>query len=363
MYELCNLKFEESFYKGEEIDGFWVTGLMKRAWASQLEVLYIIDRICKKHNLNWYADWGTLLGTIRHKGFIPWDDDVDICMKRKEYDLLMKFLPQELPEEYMILRPSEKDIHNNTMLRVINSSGVNFDHSFLQRYHGCPYVCGIDIFPLDIVPEDPTEWELLQKIIMIILNTDALRKADKFDEEEEEERLRQIEDICGVSINRDGDVHQQLILLVDALACSYSDDNSGYMINMWQYALGEGKGLLRCEWYDEKEYLPFENYDMPVPKHYHEVLNALFGEDYMTPIRGTAMHEYPFYRKQKEDIHKDRFNLKGYEKREEWVARQMGLDTTEVFEYRLDKEEEQSNTYIYFCQSQVISVTIPHNVD
>jgi lipopolysaccharide cholinephosphotransferase len=71
MYELCNLKFDESFYKGEEIDGFWVTGLMKRAWASQLEVLYIIDRICKKHKLDWYADWGTLLGTIRHKGFIP----------------------------------------------------------------------------------------------------------------------------------------------------------------------------------------------------------------------------------------------------------------------------------------------------
>ena len=75
----------DNFLEGEIRNSFYVESMMKKVWAAQLEVLHEIDRICKKHNITYFADWGTLLGAVRHKGFIPWDDDMDITMKRQDY--------------------------------------------------------------------------------------------------------------------------------------------------------------------------------------------------------------------------------------------------------------------------------------
>ena len=63
---------------------------MKCCWMAQLNVLENIDRICQKHNIQYQAEWGTLLGTVRHGGFIPWDDDMDISMKRPDYNKFLK---------------------------------------------------------------------------------------------------------------------------------------------------------------------------------------------------------------------------------------------------------------------------------
>lgn len=68
---------------------FEISAMMKRAWAAQMEVLEVVDEICQRNGLQYFADWGTLLGAIRHQGFIPWDDDIDICMKRKDYNQLI----------------------------------------------------------------------------------------------------------------------------------------------------------------------------------------------------------------------------------------------------------------------------------
>ena len=79
------LTFDDSYFLGETRDGFYIEPMMKCAWAAQLEVMCVIKQICEKYDIPYFAYYGTLLGTIRHKGFIPWDDDMDICMLRKDY--------------------------------------------------------------------------------------------------------------------------------------------------------------------------------------------------------------------------------------------------------------------------------------
>ncbi len=85
---------------------------LRKAQLRLLEMLIEIDKICKKHNIPYWIDGGTTLGAIRHGGFIPWDDDIDIALLRKDYLKLVKILGQELPENLALQNhKNEKHFH------------------------------------------------------------------------------------------------------------------------------------------------------------------------------------------------------------------------------------------------------------
>ena len=74
---------------------------LRKAQLRMLDILVEVDKICRKHNITYWLDFGTLLGAVRHKGFIPWDDDLDISVMRKDYKRLGKALQNELPEQFI----------------------------------------------------------------------------------------------------------------------------------------------------------------------------------------------------------------------------------------------------------------------
>ena len=90
------VRFDNSYFEDEVRSGFFVPGMMKRAWATQINVLKIVDDICKKYNIKYFAMFGTLLGAVRHKGMIPWDDNIDIAMLRPDY---IKFISDKEKEK------------------------------------------------------------------------------------------------------------------------------------------------------------------------------------------------------------------------------------------------------------------------
>ena len=88
----------ELFYD-EVRNGYYNPGIIKRAWAAQLEILATIDKICRKHKIRYYVDFGTLLGAVRENNFIAWDDDLDIMMLRDDFERFIKIVDKALPKE------------------------------------------------------------------------------------------------------------------------------------------------------------------------------------------------------------------------------------------------------------------------
>ena len=286
------LSFNDSYFLGETRDNFYIEPMMKCVWAAQLEVMCVIQQIYEKHNIPYFADWGTLLGAVRHKGFIPWDDDMDICMLRKDYNRFLKVAPKELPEEYHINSPYTKEEYSYVLSRVLNAHSISYDSSRLYRFHHCPYIVGIDIFPLDTLPADSNEEALLNQLVAILISA-----VGHYDDSPETiiKMIPELETLCGIKIKPQQSIKNQLLRIADALCQSYNDSDSNIITYVPENT--QKHIHLQKDWYQTCEYLPFENIILPVPKNYDAVLTTLYG-DYMTPVKSSAGHDYPFYKKQ-----------------------------------------------------------------
>ena len=115
------MQFPDKYFENEIREGFFVPSMVKRAWAAELEVLSEIDKICQKYNIQYFAEWGTLLGAVRHNGFIPWDDDLDIGMKRADYERFLAAAEKELPTGYKINNCRTRDDFWLFLARVMNT--------------------------------------------------------------------------------------------------------------------------------------------------------------------------------------------------------------------------------------------------
>lgn len=154
-----NIEIPEQFYLEEDRDGYRVSSEMKRIWAVELDLLSAFDEVCRKNEITYYASGGTILGAVRHKGYIPWDDDIDLMMHREDYDKLCAIGPEAFRYPYFF-QTQETDrfyFRGHAQLRNSETTGI----LKVEKDSNLKYNQGIfiDIFPLDNVPDESEERE------------------------------------------------------------------------------------------------------------------------------------------------------------------------------------------------------------
>lgn len=215
------MKFEREFFYDEVQDGFYIPGIMKRAWGAELTILSELDRICNQYDIPYYADGGTLLGAVRNGQFIPWDDDIDIMMLRKDYDKFKEVLKDELAKELSLYTLETQDNHYS-FFTTLSTHDVDVHSGLLRKYREYPFIASVDIFVIDELSKKPEEEERRKRVLMgflAILN--RLKKNPEKDDTFHEE-LKKLENLISVHFDRDLPLERQLYREIEKELIQYN---------------------------------------------------------------------------------------------------------------------------------------------
>lgn len=269
----------KEFFEEEVRWDYLVTKKQKRVWAKELEILLYFDEICRKHNLKYHLDCGTLLGAVRHKGFIPWDDDIDVTMCRPDYEILKAVMAEEIREPYFF-----QTVYSDSILfhfaKIRNSETTAIEEKFCSENppHQGIY---IDIFPLDATfVEENTPYERMERELWFLMT--------------EPEKVKKAME-KGVPFFLPYDMLHEFLQMSIRERMRYFE---GLFINNYEKSdkiaptmsvVSGSKFMFEKSWYEDVVYLSFEGYDFPVPMGYEEVLKRRYG-DYMTPVMNQTLH-------------------------------------------------------------------------
>ncbi len=292
-------------YLEEEIrEGFCVSSRIKHTWAAQLKILSMVAEICRRHDLKWYVENGTFLGTVRHRGYIPWDDDLDISMPREDYDRLWPLLLQELPPYFHIREQMVEPGYYCPWGSVRNRRSIDIGGrdpmaaAITKEYYDWPFVAGIDIFPLDHIPADKTESEIqsawYRALHDILINYKACEEQGEL-----EYAAQTLEQAMGISLPRGAQELKSALWKMDrAIAGMYGREESAGMTNLYWNIFGwDPVRPYSC--YEDTVRMPFEMIEVPVPAGYAGIMSRKYN-NWMTPVKWAAGHDYMYFSVQEE---------------------------------------------------------------
>lgn len=155
-------------------DGFFVDEARKKLWSIEIEMLENFKEICERHSLDWFLIGGAAIGAVRHKGFIPWDDDIDIGMRREDFEKFIVYAQNELRDAFVLqygLSEEKDEFYYLCRIRDRNSTGIIGEE--YKRHKGVMGIF-IEIYPFDVVPENKflrtLQWKFSMVYIEIICN-------------------------------------------------------------------------------------------------------------------------------------------------------------------------------------------------
>ena len=255
---------------------------MKQLWAAEIDLLQQLLDVCKKHGLRvWVAD-GTLLGAVRHKGFIPWDNDIDVVMLREDYDRLLALPADTFRQPYFLQTPYTDKLyyHGQAQLRNSETAAIRPSDSYRPFNQGI----FIDIFPLDAVPEDAEQRSYVIR---------RIRKVTRFLHAYDTPVLlsgrlglvfRKWK--CRWQVRRHG--WQNIFREVDDVLRATPVEQCSQVAEI---SFSGYDFLLDKHIFDHTVMLPFESIEVPAPGNYDLFLRSVYGDAYMTPLQTGTAHD------------------------------------------------------------------------
>ncbi len=259
---------------------------IKTVRNAEISILDEFDRICKANNLKYYLFYGTLLGAVRHGGFIPWDDDIDVVMPRKDYNKLLRIAPKEFDNKFFFQYPGEENkwgglfskIRLKNTLFVIDPTidlrGISYVEDWKQ------YGVFIDIFPLDSTSRGLF---LFKKIKARIVNILAAYVHYSVNRKEMSNKIATLGLILKhIKIPK-------LIKIIDIIQFGIGNNYISYS------EVDVRREIFNKKFFEETS-ITFEGKKYPCPLNYREILQTLYGDDYMElpPIEKRITHS-PIY--------------------------------------------------------------------
>lgn len=269
---------------------------MREVQEGSLEILKKIDDICSRLNLKYCLAYGTLIGAIRHKGFIPWDDDVDIMMPRKDYNLFLNYFIEH-KEELKPLEIINPQVNNKCPYTIsrISDSRYQLDVDNEEDYGIGLFV---DVYPLDGVGNTVEAYSKLKNTSSRFASMCFLSTRQSVKRENTKSALKYIIKFPAFVVAKIlGKEFFMNKLYNMADKCDY--DNSKY-IGCIIWASDDGvRGIFPKEWFDEMIDVEFEGSYFKAPKEYDKVLTHGYGDYMKLPPEKEriAHHYYDAYRK------------------------------------------------------------------
>lgn len=254
---------------------------MLKEQRNLLKLIKEIDELCRKNDITYYAAGGTVIGAVRHKGFIPWDDDIDIYMTRDSWNRFRECLKTQIPDRRILECWENNRGYQNLLGRYMDQDTTAIFK--YQLYGDANMGQLIDVFILDPVLDDPAALKEYERNVMLAsdLIGDCISYSDRLQSCDEYAKLRDEMNTRG----RDAVIDEVVARLE-----KYNEEESGCYMLRW----GGIPHIFPKEMFQEPVYLQFEDMQMAMPTKVSDYLTQLYGMDwmYIPTAEGQIVHSY-----------------------------------------------------------------------
>jgi len=262
---------------------------LRKLQLLELDILKQVIEICKRHGLRYYLLGGTFLGAVRHQGFIPWDDDIDIGMPRNDFERFCKLAEEELSAPFGFVSYKNNEEHIYFHPRVYNFNSRVIDRSGVEEKETHAW---IDVFPLDGMPGNKVIRKLHGFRLLFWRLLFMYSQFDKIVNVKLKNRVwyERVLIAIGKVIKFDKILNTHKIMdKIDRTMQKYDYETSTYVGNfMGAYKMRE---VFPKKYYEETAEYLFEEILCPAPKNYDAVLSQMYG-DYMTPPERAVQNKH-----------------------------------------------------------------------
>lgn len=246
--------------------------LLRKVQLVQLEIAKEVKRVCDENNIQYFLCFGTALGAVRHGGFIPWDDDLDIGMTRSEYERFLAIAQEKLAPEYY-LHTWHVDPQYALPFAKVKKRGTLYLEGKSHRLKENGFY--VDIFPFDYLPAKEEEKAHLDRKLLDLFRTKLMKSGYTPWRDNGKIIWKKRIGYLYYQMKAALTSHEALIREYEELVASYPENERVY----WQDPAMHLRSL-KMEWCQELTEIAFEGEMFKVSKNYHEMLTGIYG-DYM----------------------------------------------------------------------------------